>query len=136
MTLCGDSPGVKHFRGEWEKLHFHSFAPPLTAEMNMACDCPGTPVSYRGLICFALLLEGKFPVGRIHVRFTLWFSLRVVHEGSLFYEYLQQGNSMGAWTLYTPFPYSHPPLHATAASGRGQTIFLVCQTSLKSRDGD
>ena len=58
-TLCGDSPGVKHFGGEWEKLHFHSSVPPLTAKMNINFGFPGPPVSQYEEKCFSLLLEGK-----------------------------------------------------------------------------
>ena len=58
-TLCGDSPGVRHFEGEWEKLHFHSSVPPLTAKMNIYFHFPGPPVSYCGEKCFSLLSEGK-----------------------------------------------------------------------------
>ena len=53
-TLCGDSPGVRHFGGEWGKLHFHSSVPPLTAKMNINFHLPGQVPLWRKVLLSAI----------------------------------------------------------------------------------
>ena len=80
MTLCGADTAVKGFRVGGRNYVFILLRLLQKQKMNISFDYPGTPVSHFRFTCVSLPPESKILVGRIHVRFTLWLSLCLVHR--------------------------------------------------------
>lgn len=103
---------VKDLGAGCEKSHIHSSVLPLIVKINIPSDYSGRSVSHFGLMCFSLLLEGKFLVGHVYIRFAL-FSLCLV-PSILILWILAAENIQRHLNRLFPFPCSHPwaPRHS------------------------